>query len=59
MIRKTLATSDHWFPRMVRSVRQAVNNFSVPAPRILAMPLVGIVVAIRSVYYFVARVFVC
>jgi acetyltransferase-like isoleucine patch superfamily enzyme len=59
MIRKTLATSDHWFPRMVRSVRQAVNSFSVPAPRILTMPLVGIVIAIRSAYYFLARVFVC
>jgi len=59
MIRKTLATSDHWFPRMVRSVRRGVNNFSLPAPRILAMPLVWVVVAIRSVYYFLARVFVC
>lgn len=59
MIYKTLATSDHWFPRMLRSIRRGVNNFNVPAPRILSMPLVGIIVAVRSVYYFVARVFVC
>lgn len=59
MIYKTLATSDHWFPRMLRSLRRGVQNFSLPAPRVLTVPLVGIILGVRSVYYFVARVFVC
>ncbi len=59
MIYKTLATSDHWFPRMLRSLRRGVTNFSLPAPWVLTVPLVAIILAVRSVYYFVARVFVC
>jgi len=36
-----------------------MNDFCVPAPRALAVPLRGIIVAARSAYYFVVRVFVC
>jgi len=59
MIYKTLATSDHWFPRTLRSGRRAVQNFSLPAPRVLSIPLRSLILAVRSLYYFVARVFVC
>ena len=36
-----------------------MNDFSLPAPRAVAVPLRGVIVAVRSVYYFVVRVFVC
>jgi acetyltransferase-like isoleucine patch superfamily enzyme len=36
-----------------------VQNFSVPAPRFLSVPLAGAFLIVRSVYYFVARVFFC
>jgi acetyltransferase-like isoleucine patch superfamily enzyme len=56
---KALATSDHWFPRMLRWGRRAVKHFNVPAPRALTIPLLYTVLAVRAVYYFIARVFVC
>lgn len=59
MLRRTVALSDHWFFRLVRRCRRAVLNFSLPAPRFLALPLVGGVRLVRSVYYFTVRVFVC
>ena len=59
MIRQTLATSDHWFPRLVRSGRRAMNDLSLPAPRVLTVPLRAVIVGVRSVYYFTVRVFVC
>ena len=56
---KTLATSNHWFPRMARWGKRTIGNFSVPAPRIVSVPLLSIIVGVRSLYYFIARVFVC
>jgi acetyltransferase-like isoleucine patch superfamily enzyme len=54
-----MALSDQWFPRFARRVHNATQNFSVPAPRIITRPLLGIVLALRAIYYFVARVFFC
>ena len=59
MIYRTLALSDHWFPRLLRACRRAVKNFSVPVPRVVAFPLVRIFLALRITYYFIARVFFC
>ncbi len=59
MLYKTIALSDHWFPRLLRRSRHVVKNFSVPAPRALMLPLVSGFVMVRSAYYFVARVFFC
>jgi len=36
-----------------------VLGFSVPAPRVLVFPLVSIFLFLRSIYYFIARVFIC
>ncbi|PWT78849.1 MAG: hypothetical protein C5B58_14645 [Acidobacteria bacterium] len=59
MLYKTLVTSDHWFPRLVRHVRRSALNFSISPPRLLLISIVSIFLALRAVYYFVVRVFIC
>jgi acetyltransferase-like isoleucine patch superfamily enzyme len=54
-----LATSDDWKARAVRRAYRAVGNFSVPAPRLITIPILTVVVGIRSFYYFFMRVFIC
>jgi acetyltransferase-like isoleucine patch superfamily enzyme len=54
-----LATSDDWKARAFRSLYRAVGNFSVPAPRLITVPILAVVVGIRSTYYFFMRVFIC
>lgn len=54
-----LATSDDWSARTFRRVYRGVRNFSVPAPRLITVPFLAIVIGIRSTYYFIMRVFVC
>jgi acetyltransferase-like isoleucine patch superfamily enzyme len=56
---RTIAVSDHWFPRLLRAGRRFVQNLSMPAPRAVTVPLVSAFLMARSVYYFVARVFFC
>ena len=59
MLYRTIALSDHWSARLIRSAVRGARNFSVPAPRIVFGPLVSVFLLIRSIYYFVARVFFC
>jgi acetyltransferase-like isoleucine patch superfamily enzyme len=54
-----LATSDVWFARLARRVYRSVENFSVPAPRPIVRPLLTIILCVRAIYFFVARVFFC
>lgn len=54
-----VATSDQFPAVVARRIHRALQNFSVPAPRILAVPALRIFLLIRSAYYFVWRVFVC
>jgi acetyltransferase-like isoleucine patch superfamily enzyme len=56
---RTLATSDHPAARAARGVRRWVRNFSLPAPRVLAVPVVRAFLAARAVWHFGLRVFVC
>jgi len=56
---KFLSTSSHPMAKGARATYQAFANFSIPAPRVATLPLLWIFVAVRAVYYFVARVFVC
>jgi len=58
-LRRRLATSHGGFARLVRWAYRGVNNFAVPAPRIVVRPLLWLFLIIRSAYYFVVRVFFC
>jgi acetyltransferase-like isoleucine patch superfamily enzyme len=54
-----LATSHHPVARWARALRQGVNRFTLPAPRVVIKPMLWTFLAFRSVYYFVKRVFIC
>jgi acetyltransferase-like isoleucine patch superfamily enzyme len=56
---RTLATSQHWLPRTIRSIRRGIIQFSLPAPRPLILPFVLVFLAIRCTYYFLVRALVC
>jgi acetyltransferase-like isoleucine patch superfamily enzyme len=58
-LRHFAATSDRWIARTARTLRGAVMNMHVPAPKIIVRPLLWLFLALRSTYYFIARVFVC
>ncbi len=59
MLYQKLALSNHWFPRFLRIGWRFVNDFSLPAPRWLTVPLVAVFLSLRWAYYFVLRVFFC
>lgn len=52
-----LQMSEDPAPRLARNMIRGLRNFSVPAPKILFTPILGLVVSLRSVYYFICRVF--
>src|SRR4051812_29942159 len=54
-----LALSDHPAARLARRTYRAVNNFSVPAPRLVVKPMLWSYLAGRAAYYGLLRVFVC
>jgi len=58
-LRGRLATSDQFFPRVLRHGYRALHSFSVPAPRIATKPLLWLVLAFRQSYQFLVRVFIC
>jgi serine acetyltransferase len=53
-----IALSDHWLARFLRKTYRRVNQFSVPAPRIITSPVLSLVILVRSSYYFLRRVFI-
>jgi acetyltransferase-like isoleucine patch superfamily enzyme len=58
MSRRKLATSDHPAIRSLRAVRRAVRGFTLPAPRVLVVPVTALFHAVRSVWWFLLRVLV-
>ena len=58
-IHRFVATSNHPVARFGRRVYRAIRGFSMPAPRPLVKPLLWGFLAIRFVYYFLMRTFVC
>jgi acetyltransferase-like isoleucine patch superfamily enzyme len=54
-----LARSNHPVARAVRRCRLALRHFALPAPRAVVVVALWIFLAIRSVWYFFMRVFVC
>jgi acetyltransferase-like isoleucine patch superfamily enzyme len=57
--RQTLALSNAYLPRLLRQCRKSVRTFGVPAPRAVTVPVLAGFLALRSVYYFLARVLLC
>lgn len=55
--RRYLATSDKPVPRAVRKLYHG-NRVSVPAPRIVVKPMLGIYLGLRFVVFFFRRVFI-
>lgn len=54
-----MAMADTPFGRTVRASRRFVLDFSLPTPAVVVRPLLWVFVAVRQVYYFTYRVFVC
>ena len=52
------ATSDHPAAKLARAVRRFPDRVSLPMPRWLARLFLGIFLALRGIYYFLARVLV-
>jgi acetyltransferase-like isoleucine patch superfamily enzyme len=57
--RRYLATSDRPIPAMVRRLYRGVLAFHLPAPRFLVRPMLAVFLSLRSIFYFVKRVFIC
>jgi acetyltransferase-like isoleucine patch superfamily enzyme len=53
-----VALSDHSLAGMLRKLYRGIYGFSVPAPRVLIVPALTLLIAIRTAYYFVLRVFI-
>jgi acetyltransferase-like isoleucine patch superfamily enzyme len=56
---RTVALSDHPAARLARKTYWGLKHLTLPAPRIVAKPMLWVFLAIRSVYYFVMRVLIC
>jgi acetyltransferase-like isoleucine patch superfamily enzyme len=56
---RIIALSDHPAARLARKAYWGVKTVTLPAPRIIVKPMLWTFLAIRSVYYFVMRVFIC
>jgi len=56
---RTLALSNHPLARALRSFRRKVFQFGIPAPRVLFLPVLYLVLGIKETWYFLYRVFVC
>jgi acetyltransferase-like isoleucine patch superfamily enzyme len=54
---RRIALSDHWFARTLRSVYRLHRTFSIPVPGALTAPFVYVFVFLRSIYFFLFRVF--
>jgi acetyltransferase-like isoleucine patch superfamily enzyme len=58
-LRNRLATSQGGLARFLRWAYRAINNFSLPAPKIIMKPLLWLFLFARHVYHVAARVFFC
>lgn len=57
--RHAIATSTHPLARAIRSTYHAIRGFTLPAPRIVTIPMLYSYSALQAVYHFVMRVFIC
>jgi acetyltransferase-like isoleucine patch superfamily enzyme len=54
-----IVNSKHPLARAARTIYHRINDFSIPAPTWIWRPVLVSFVAIRQIYYFLVRVFIC
>lgn len=59
MIYRYLSTSSDPIPKLVRRIRRGWHNFTLPAPKIIVLPMLWLFLALRHVYFTLFRLFVC
>ena len=52
-------TSDHWLAGILRPARDAVQSFTLPAPRLITKPLLYVFLGGRAVFHYLYRLLVC
>ncbi|MGD0732857.1 MAG: acyltransferase [Terracidiphilus sp.] len=58
-LRRRLATSQGRFARFARWGYRSLNNFAIPAPKFLLLPVIWLCQSVLNVYYFLMRVLIC
>jgi acetyltransferase-like isoleucine patch superfamily enzyme len=54
-----VALSKDPLARVMRSIYRSIRDFSLPAPRWIVRPILGLFITLREVYYFLYRVLIC
>lgn len=54
-----LASSNHWAARSVRSINRRLRCLTLPAPRLVVLPILAVYLFTQTVYLFARRVFIC
>ena len=58
-IRYLLARSNHPVPRRLRGAYRTVRTLSIPAPKIVIVPVLWLFLSLRSIYFSAWRIFIC
>src|SRR5687767_5491200 len=56
---QSLVLSDNPAIRLLRKTRRAILDFTLPAPHLVVRPVLWGYLAVRSVYHYLVRVFIC
>jgi len=54
-----LAISNEWPARLARKVYWGIATFTLPAPRVIVVPMLWAYLGVRNLYYWLMRVFIC
>ena len=58
-LRYMLASSKHLVPRMLVAAYRTVRALSIPAPKIVIVPMLWLFLTLRSIYFACWRIFIC
>ena len=58
-IRHWMVTSNHWSARFGVKMYRRCQQFTLPTPRVITLPILFIFLFLRTVYYFLVRVLIC
>jgi acetyltransferase-like isoleucine patch superfamily enzyme len=57
-LRHKIRFSDSWWTKLLRRIYYLPSQFSIPAPRLIVLPIRGIYVGLRTTIHFIRRVFI-